>query len=33
MTSTSIYEEFFKAIKARVPDAPIKVVMTDDGKP
>ena len=28
----NIYEEFFKAIKAKVPDAPKKIVMTDDGK-
>jgi len=29
---TNSYEEFFKAVKARVPDASIKTVMTDDGK-
>ena len=29
---TVSYREFFKAIQARVPEAKIDVIMTDDGK-
>lgn len=28
---TNIYEEFFKAVKARVPDAEVNTIMSDDG--
>ena len=28
---TNTYEEFFKAVNARVPDAEVNTVMTDDG--
>lgn len=28
---THTYQEFFKAVKARVPDAVIDTLMTDDG--